>query len=324
MTDGNTSRAGRSIAALPDTSLPLQAARSTVTVDDPAGRRSVGANTTLPIRPAAPLIGIAEDFSEDSVNADAKAGFRLVAVAPDGKRVAMPVQIRLVRQDAGLAPLRHQDGQARYETVWREEPVDSQDITHPGQMALPSAYLPPALSFGRYRLQVLQAGGGMAASSVIFYSGWAVGDNPDVPARVSVRADKQTYEPGDTAVIHVEAPYAGTATVLVMTDRIKRLIDLTPAATSFDLRIPVTADWGPAGAYIGVHVFRPGGTTSDSDKQVAPARAIGLTWVALDPKPRTLPLSIADRRRSIGRAPPRKLFAVQDDARRLGDAGCRR
>ncbi len=49
----------------------------------------------------------------------------------------------------------------------------------------------------------------------------------------------------------------------------------------------MTADWGP-GAYVGVHVFRPGG----ADGKTAPARAIGLTWVALDPTPRTLPLSI--------------------------------
>ena len=274
------------LSKLPDTSLALQA-QVAVTVNDPAGR-SVGANTDVPIRPAAPMIGIAEDFSGDSVDDNAKAGFRLVAVAPDGKRIAMPVQLRLVRQTPDWR-LSVSNGQARYETVWREEPVDSQDITLPASGA-PVAFS-KSLPFGRYRLQVLQASGGMAASSVVFYSGWAVGDNPDVPARVSVRADKQTYQPGDTATIHIEAPYAGTATVLVMTDRIKRLIDLTPDATSFDVRIPVTADWGP-GAYIGVHVFRPGGSAVDGEKQVAPARAIGLTWVALDPKPRALPLSI--------------------------------
>ena len=274
------------LTQLPDTSLALQAAIS-VAINDPAGR-AVGADTTLPIRPSAPMIGIAEDFSGDSVNADSRAGFRIVAVGPDGKRVTMPVAIRLVRQTPDWR-LAVSNGQARYETVWRDEPVDSQDITLPAGGA-PFAY-GKALPFGRYRLQVLQAEDGMAASSVVFYSGWAIGDNPDVPARVSVRADKSTYKPGDTALIHVEAPYAGPATVLVMTDRVKRVINLTPAAASFDVPIPVTADWGP-GAYIGVHVFRPAGADQDPAKQVAPARAIGLTWVALDPAPRTLPLSI--------------------------------
>lgn len=274
------------LTKLPDTSVALQA-QITATVNDPAGR-SVAASITLPIRPAAPMIGIAEDFSGDSVNADTKAGFHIIAVGPDGKRVAMPVQLRLVRQTPDWR-LSVANGQARYETIWREEPVDSQDITLPADGA-PFAY-GKSLPFGRYRLQVLQANGGIAASSVIFYSGWAFGDNPDVPARVSVRADRDHYEPGDTALIHVEAPYAGPATVLVMTDRVKRLIDLTPSSASFDVQIPVTADWGP-GAYVGVHVFRPGTPASDTAKAVAPARAIGLTWVALDPKPRTLPMTI--------------------------------
>jgi uncharacterized protein YfaS (alpha-2-macroglobulin family) len=270
------------LSTLPDTSGALQV-QLAATVNDPAGR-GVEADTTIPVRPAAPLIGIGEDFSDDSVNEGAPAGFRIVAVGPDGKRVAMPVQIRLVRQEPDWR-LVVNGGQASYETVWQDEPVDSRDVTLP---ASGGAYaLSRALPFGRYRLQVLQASGGLAASSVIFYSGWAVGDNPDVPARVSVRADRKTYQPGDTATIHVEAPYAGPATVLVMTDRVKRLIDLTPTTPAFDVTVPVGADWGP-GAYIGVHVFRAGGM----DGKTAPERAIGLTWVALDPAPRTLPLTI--------------------------------
>jgi uncharacterized protein YfaS (alpha-2-macroglobulin family) len=270
------------LSTLPDTSGALQVQLS-ATINDPAGR-GVEADTTIPVRPATPLIGISEDFSDDSVNEGAQAGFRIVAVGPDGKRVAMPVQIRLVRQEPDWR-LVVNNGQASYETVWQDEPVASRDVTLPATGA-PFA-ISRALPFGRYRLQVLQASGGLAASSVIFYSGWAVGDNPDVPARVSVRADRKTYQPGDTATIHVEAPFAGPATVLVMTDRVKRLIDLTPTRPAFDVTVPVGADWGP-GAYIGVHVFRPGG----QDGKTAPERAIGLTWVAIDPTARTLPLSI--------------------------------
>jgi uncharacterized protein YfaS (alpha-2-macroglobulin family) len=270
------------LSTLPDTSRALQA-QLAATVNDPAGR-GVAADITIPVQPAAPMIGIAEDFADGAVNEGSPAGFRIVAVGPDGQRVALPVQIRLVRQEADWR-LAVNNGQASYETVWRDEPVFSQDITLPAAGG-PYAFS-RALPFGRYRLQVLQASGGLAASSVIFYAGWAVGDNPDVPARVSVRSDRRSYAPGDVATIHVEAPYAGPATVLVMTDRVKRLMNVTPAASTFDVTVPVAADWGP-GAYIGVHVFRPGGT----DGRTAPDRAIGLTWLALDPKPRTLPLAI--------------------------------
>jgi uncharacterized protein YfaS (alpha-2-macroglobulin family) len=274
------------LSHLPDTSRALEAT-IWATINDPAGR-GVSAHIRLPINPSAPMIGIAEDFSGDSVNADTRAGFRLIAVSPSGSRVAMPVTLRLVRQTPDWR-LAVSDGQARYETVWHDQPVDSQSITLPATGA-PFTYA-RTLPFGRYRLEVLQANGGLAATSVVFYSGWAIGDNPDVPARVSVRADKAQYEPGDTAIIHVEAPYAGPATVLVMTDRVKRVMNLTPTTAAFDVKIPVSADWGP-GAYIGVHVFRPDQPATAGKAEVPPARAIGLAWVALNPKPRTLPISI--------------------------------
>lgn len=271
------------LARLPDTSRPLKAT-ITAEVDDPAGR-SVAAVTSLPIRPAAPLIGIAPQFQGNAVDAGSPAAFRLIALAPDGKRVAMPVTLRLVRQTPDWR-LAVSHGRARYETIWHDEPVDAQQVTLAAD-GEPFVYSRP-LPFGRYRLQVLQATGGMAASSVVFSSGWSEGGNPDIPERVAVRADRQDYQPGETATIHVEAPYAGPATVLVMTDRVKKLIDLTPASASFDVSIPVTADWGP-GAYIGVHVFRPG------SGKTAPARAIGLSWVALDRAPRVLPLAVETR-----------------------------
>ena len=77
------------LSTVPDTSGALEV-HLTAAINDPAGR-SVGTETTLPLRPATPLIGIGEDFAGDSVNEGSPAGFHIVAVAPDGGRVAMPV-----------------------------------------------------------------------------------------------------------------------------------------------------------------------------------------------------------------------------------------
>src|ERR1019366_4728570 len=49
-----------------------------------------------------------------------------------------------------------------------------------------------------------------------------------------------------------------------------------------DIEIPVSLDWGP-GAYVTVHLFRPA-----ADAHGRPRRAIGLTWVGLDPAARKL------------------------------------
>ena len=143
------------LSTLPDTSGALEAQLS-ATVNDPAGR-GVEADTTIPVRPATPLIGIAEDFAGDSVNEGAPAGFRIIAVGPDGQRVGMPVQIRLVRQEPDWR-LVVNNGQASYETVWQDEPVDSRGrdptrhwrrLRHQPRLALRA--LPAAGATGEWR-----------------------------------------------------------------------------------------------------------------------------------------------------------------------------
>ncbi len=82
--------------------------------------------------------------------------------------------------------------------------------------------------------------------------------------------------------------------MLVLTDRVLALRDLDVPATGADVDVPVEADWGP-GAYVTVHVFRPGGDGT------RPGRAIGLAWVGVDPAARTL----ADDGRRARPLPPR-------------------
>ncbi len=164
-----------------------------------------------------------------------------------------------------------------YETVWRDEPLETHDMTIPASGTL---HFARKLDFGRYRLEVAQPRG-LAASSVRFRSGWASSDSPDVPDRADVSADRKAYAPGATARIHVAAPFAGPATLLVMTDRVLSTRDVDVPAGGADFDVPVDAAWGP-GAYVALHVFHGG---SDGKR---PDRAIGLTWLGIDPASRRL------------------------------------
>ncbi len=119
----------------------------------------------------------------------------------------------------------------------------------------------------------------------MFRSGWVSSDNPDVPDQVDVSADKKAYAPGDTARIHIAPPFAGEATLLVLTDRVHLVRNLTVPASGTDVDVPVSADWGP-GAYVTVHVFR-----TAADAKSRPGRAIGLAWVGIDPGVRKLPVA---------------------------------
>ncbi len=261
----------------PDTTHPVRAVVSTE-IDDPSGH-GVRAHLTIPVRPATPLIGIKPGFA-DAVDAGAEAGFDIAAIDPEGKRIALPATLRLVRERPDWR-LVVNGSLARFELVWRDEPLETSRIMLP---ASGTYHYAKKLDFGRYRLEVSQADG-LAATSVRFRSGWASSDNPDTPDDVDVSADRRVYAPGAEARIQIAAPFAGEASVAVLTDRVHSLQDITVPAGGTDITVPVDPGWG-AGAYVAVHVFRPGSETT------RPARAIGLTWLGIDPASRTLPVSI--------------------------------
>ncbi len=277
----------------------------TATVNDPAGR-PVTAEATLPIRPVGPLIGIREDFASGTVDPDQPAGFDVIAADPQGGRIAMPVHVTLVRQTPDWR-LVVNHGIAGYETVWRDQPVASTDASITANAPL---HLGWKLGFGRYKLQVVQSGRGLAAASVVFDVGWGASGTPEAPPRAKVSLDHPSYKPGETARVHIEAPFAGPATLLVLTNRVLMLRDIDVPAGGTDVELPVGADWG-AGAYIAVHVYRPADKTT-------PDRAIGLAWLQIDPSARTLPVGfevppVLRPQRHRHRYPPRR-------ARRLADA----
>src|SRR5579863_1472642 len=262
----------------PDITHPLKAS-ITIGVNDPSGHASL-ATTEIPLRPAGNLIGIKPAFADNAVNAGTEAGFDIAAVNPAGTGIALKARLRLVRERPDWRLVMH-GSLARYETVWRDEPLETEAIGIPADKPF---HFAKTLDFGRYRLEVLEDNG-MAATSMRFRSGWVSSDNPDVPDQVDVSADRKLYAPGDTARIHISPPFAGQATVLVLTDRVHSVRDLAVPAGGTDVDVPVSADWGP-GAYVTVHVFR-----TAADAKSRPSRAIGLAWVGIDPGVRKLPVT---------------------------------
>jgi uncharacterized protein YfaS (alpha-2-macroglobulin family) len=270
---------------LPDATHALQA-KVSVTINDPSGR-AVTRSTTLPIVPKAALIGIKPDFTGGAVDQGARPAFELIAVAPDGKPAAMPVDLSLVRQDAEWEVIWNA-AVARWRFTYIDRPVLTRTLTiEPGQ---PYHLELPALPYGRYRLRLVQHSGGLAASSTIFYSGWVTSSNPAVPARLTVARDKRIYAAGEVAHLHITAPFAGRATLVIANSKVisTRDFDLSKDGPKdeTDLAVPVSAEWG-AGAYAIVHLYRP------ANGKTPPERAIGLTWLGLTPGKHKLPVQIA-------------------------------
>ena len=178
-----------SLPRAPDTTRPLTAELA-IAIDEPGGRAS-RTTLSLPVRAANRLIGVKPLFADLAVDAGAEAAFEVIALDGDANPVAARLRARLVRERPDWRIVTR-GGQARYETVWRDEAVDSADLAV--TTAGPARFA-RTLPFGRYRLEVAEPGG-MAVTSVRFRAGWAGGETAEVPDKVDVAADRRAYAPG--------------------------------------------------------------------------------------------------------------------------------
>ncbi|MCF3945844.1 alpha-2-macroglobulin family protein [Acidiphilium iwatense] len=280
---GNTS-VPIDLTSPPDTTRAIEAKLS-VSINDPSGR-AVTSAITLPITPARPLIGIKENFAGQTVGNKIAPGFNIVAIGPAGSQVKMAVTISLVRQETEWH-IYFNGSAARWAITHIDRPVETRTITLAADK--PTVFTAPVLGWGRYRLRVVQAKGGFAASSVIFYSGFATSANPAVPQRVTVSSDHQDYAPGDTAELHVTAPFHGPATLVIANNAVLSMRNFTLPNGGTTLDVPVKRAWGP-GAYAIVEAFQKPDATSQ------PSRAVGLTWLAVKPGRRKIDVSIPTKK----------------------------
>ncbi|MDD3447185.1 MAG: MG2 domain-containing protein, partial [Zavarzinia sp.] len=269
---------------LPDTVQPLMAVVR-ADVFETSGR-PVSRRLELAVRDRPLWIGVKTGFDGDQLAENGTPGFQLVALDKDGKpRAAKGLRWNLVKENWNYQWY-YRNGAWAYEVVVRDRLVSSGtvDISASG----PAALQTPAVDYGRYRLEVTDAGTG-AATSIRFHAGWfvapTIGDTPD---KMAVTADKDLYTPGETAHIQVQAPFAGEMLLTIATDRVLETRSVTMPVEGTTIDIPVAESWG-AGAYVLATAFRPG----DSDAARGPGRAIGLAWLGVDPASRRLRVAFA-------------------------------
>ncbi len=272
----------------PDTTKPLRAAIH-VAVSEPGGR-SVQRTLSVPVRTQSYAIGIkphADDGTSRGRVFDSgqAARFDVIAVDNNGKQIAKPKLTWEVLAE-------HNDFQWYYDGKRYAYRVTEHDQSiRSGSLAVTDAVptmqdfgtLPP----GRYRLEISEAGTGIA-SSLRFWSGWeSSASTSDTPDTVEVTTDRPTYNPGETAHVHIQPPFAGEVLLTVATDRIHWLRTFSIPKTGGTVDVPVDSVWGP-GAYVTATVYRP----PVHGKDRLPVRAIGLRWVALDTASRTLKMAV--------------------------------
>ncbi|CAK0762532.1 alpha-2-macroglobulin [Gammaproteobacteria bacterium] len=269
---------------LPDTTQPLRG-EFRVTLAEPGGRPT-RQSVTVPVRTQSYAIGIHPRFEGATIPEGQGADFDIIAIAPEGIALAKSNLTWELVEEHTTYQWYLQNGHYNYRGVTRSVPRRS------GALSIgpdkPMSLTLDRLEFGRYRLEVVDKTT-RVASSLRFSSGWQMGDaGNDTPDKLEITADQQTYAPGETARVRLTPPFAGEVLLTVATDRLFDARVLTVPTAGTTAEIPIDPNWGP-GAYVTATVFRP--PVKGRDHQ--PVRAIGLTWLGINPASRTLAVTVA-------------------------------
>ncbi|WP_315832619.1 alpha-2-macroglobulin [Bradyrhizobium prioriisuperbiae] len=249
-----------------------------------AGGRAVERKLTLPVAPQGNMIGVKPLFADRNVAEGDNANFDVVVAAPDGKTlVRSGLRYELMRVES-----RYQ--WYRQGSSWDYEPVKTTKRVADGDLTVAAdkpARIQVSPQPGRYRLDVKTTDADGPLTSVQFDVGWYSDGSADTPDLLETSIDKPEYASGDTMTVSVNARTAGKLTINVLGDRLLTTQSVDVKEGTAQVKIPVGKDWG-TGAYVVATLRRP----LDANAQRMPGRGIGLKWLSIDKKARTLTVSL--------------------------------
>jgi len=280
------------LGRLPDSTRPFRAVL-TLGVTEPGGRPTRAA-TSMKVIDKPLYLGLRPDFPGTRLDEGSEASFDVIAVDATGQRIAREgLRFEVIRERQRFQWFINRSGN------WDYRSSISEDLLETGTVSVAAdqpTKVTRKLGWGRYRLEVTDVASG-SATSARFSMGWySDGTETDTPDQLEVTLDKPAYRPGDTAKLFVKGPFAGEATLTVLGDRVHshRIEKLPAEGASFELAVDPA--WG-AGAYVTISAYRP----YDMAKQKEPIRAIGLAYLTIDPKPRTLAVALNAPQRTLPR-----------------------
>ena len=266
----------------PETSRPLRAVIRASVAE--AGGRAVSRTLSLPLRAAPFAIGIRPLAGDRWIGEGQEARFKVIAVDHDGTmRPAEGLVAELFRERYEYHWY-YRNSSWNYKVLFSDRSLSSETLSlradAPGELAF-------NLDWGRYRVEVYDEATG-AATSVRFQVGWYASPvGADVPDKLEIALDKESYRAGETARVHISPPFAGEVLLTVAGNRLYATRTFAVPEEGRTVELMVGDDWD-AGAYITATVFRP----ADAGGGHGPARAIGVAWLAQDFGERTLAVTI--------------------------------
>ena len=208
--------------------------------------------------------------AEATERKDKAVEIRCFALNPEADPVeGTPIRVELARVKVKTASIQLAPHVFRREntTVYEQEAV-LEGVT-------PFTQTVHAKGQGKYRLSVSAAGNEAVPRKEL--SLYVTGSGKDAPAEFKpeteaafkIGKDKESYIPGDTALLSLQAPFAGQAWVSVeAAGTILKQFPIRLDGNSGKLELPVTRDFYP-NVWVSVHLLRPAGAGGVPAEKVA-------------------------------------------------------
>ncbi|MDX2155183.1 MAG: alpha-2-macroglobulin [Hyphomicrobiaceae bacterium] len=247
-----------------------------------AGGRAIERRTTLAVDPGEARIGVKPLFAADQVGEGDEAAFDVIGLGADGRELAAgSLKWEIVRLDRRWQWYSH-EGEWRYEPITTTRRMTTGTVDLADGKPIRIAYKP---EWGRYRLDVTMTGG--ARTSVLFNAGWQPSESAESPEVLEVALDKGAYRAGETARLKITSKEAGRALVTVLAGGLlaTRQVEVPKGGT--EVTLTVDESWLP-GVYVTATLYR----SLDEGARRMPARAVGVAWLGLDTRSRTLEVKL--------------------------------
>jgi uncharacterized protein YfaS (alpha-2-macroglobulin family) len=180
--------------------------------------RSVSTQISTLVSPMWYLLGYHATDKLDFIKKGTQQHINIIAINNQlQKIVANAVTVQLLQQNSVATLAKNEDGTYHYESVLQEIPLSKMQLTIP---ATGLDYRLPTDKIGSYVL-VFVSSNGITLNRIPFT---VVGNGELTNIRknsvLSVRVDKQNYQPGDKLTLQITAPYVGTGLITLERDKV--------------------------------------------------------------------------------------------------------
>jgi len=253
------------------------------------GGRPVTRSINYSLWPQQNLIGIRPVIKLDAIPADTLVNFDIIKSSLNGElQTGSEVIATLIKERRDYYWEYSESEGWHYEHTEKNFKTFEQRIKLDNQQNIISV----PVDWGSYLLKVADSQTGQT-SSLRFHagSGWRAEKNTSSarPDRVVLKLDKNNYQTGDTAQLHILPPYAGNAFVMLeSSEKTLWFQRISVPAEGMTVDIPIDKRWNRHDLYLSAITFRSG----DSKEKITPKRAVGLIHLPLNREDRQLAVAI--------------------------------